>query len=56
MSGQTTPKHGGCADCGSRDEEHLTSVARKADDSQPMRGVGKAVCSRCLVNYPEGQP
>lgn len=43
-----TPKHGGCADCGSKEDEILTSVL----DVKIRQS--KAVCSKCFVNYPGG--
>lgn len=42
-----TVKHGGCADCGTKDEPILTSVTVGVAQS-------KAVCSRCLPKYPDG--
>lgn len=44
------PKHGGCADCGSTADAILTSVT---DPTKHLQS--KAVCSKCLPNYPEGR-
>lgn len=42
-------KHGGCADCGSKAESILTSIMHVSE-----KGYSKAVCSKCLPNYPNG--
>jgi len=38
----TKAKHGGCADCGSKDQVILTSILLKGES------MGKALCDPCI--------
>lgn len=46
----TEPRHGGCADCGSKREPILTSVV---DPNQRLQS--RSVCSECFKKYPESR-
>jgi hypothetical protein len=42
------PKHGGCAACGSREEETLVSSLAIPDLAAKMKCYSVAVCSKCI--------
>lgn len=42
MAEEKSPRHGGCYDCGSKEEKILTSV------TLPGEMMGVALCSKCI--------